>query len=214
MADLLDKTIIVLGNESALSLAIQNTLTEDGAAVSILDIPESNESAWESGLLRSNQRPKKIDAIINVAVPDTGGSIGDITLERFRSIMEASYIRAWLAHKYGILSMRETGGGAFITVTSVDGLTGAPGAAASSAVSRGLVQMTRSAAVECAEKRDGVRINAILVADILQGQHEDFAPGHVSPWDIAKAVAHLSSDAAIYITGLVMPLDNGGRLPS
>ena len=214
MANLSDKTIIVLGNETALSLAVQDTLTADGAGVTMLDIPEVTEPAWESGLLRSNQRPEKIDAIVNIAVPDAGGAMGDVSLEGFRSILDSNYIRSWLAHKYGILSMRETGGGAFITVTSVDGLLGAPAAVARSTVSRGLVQMTRSAAVECAVKRDGVRVNAVLVGDILPGDHDRFAPGHVSPDDVAEAVAHLASDAAVYITGLIMPLDNGGRLPS
>ena len=214
MADLTDKTILVLGDETTLSRSIQNTLTADGADVSTLNIQEATEPAWESGLLRSGERPEQIDAIVNVAVPDAGGAMGDLSLQRFRSILETSYIRSWLAHKYGILSMRETGGGAFITVTSVDGLLGAPGAVASCAVSRGLVQMTRSAAVECALKRDGVRVNAILVGDIMPGDHDSYASGHVSPEDVAEAVAHLSSDAAIYITGLIMPLDNGGRLPS
>ena len=214
MADLSGKSIVVLSNETALTQAIQNTLVADGAAVSILDITEATEPAWESGLLRSDQRPEKIDAIVNVAVPDAGGAMGDVSLQRFRSILESSYVRSWLAHKYGILAMRETGGGAFITVTSVDGLLGAPAAVASCAVSRGLVQMTRSAAVECAEKRDGVRVNAVLVGDIMPGEHDSYTPGHVSPSDVGEAVAHLASDAAIYITGLLMPLDNGGRLPS
>ena len=209
MADLSGKTCLVLAAENALSRAIHDGLTTAGARVTALDIAEANEAAWDTGLLNSSRLPDTIDVIVNLAIPDSGGAIGDVQLPEFHGILEASYIRTWLALKYGILKLRKSDGGAFINITSVDGALGVPAAAARCAASHGIVLMTKSAALECAAKKDNVRVNALLVGDIIPGEHEIYAPGHVAPSDVAAAVNHLASDAAIYITGLIMPVDNG-----
>jgi len=209
VADLTGKTCLILSAETILSRSVHDNLVASGANVSMLDIPEATEPAWDSGLLNSQQRPAKIDAIINVSIPDSGGAVGDVALPEFRRVIETSYIRTWLALKYGIQTLRSSGGGSFITITSVDGATGVPAAAARCAASHGITLMTKSAALECADKKDNVRVNALLVGDIIPGEHEAYASGHVSPEDVAEAAAHLVSDAAVYITGLIMPVDNG-----
>ncbi len=209
MADLSGKTCLVLSTENALSRTVQDDLVAAGAEVTVLDIPAATETAWDEGLLSSSRLPDTIDVIVNIAIPDNGGAMGEATLPEFRKIIETSYIRTWLALKYGILKLRKSDGGAFVNITSVDGTLGTPAAAARCAASHGIVLMTKSAALECAAKKDNVRVNALLVGDIIPGEHEAYAPGHVSPADVASAVNHLASDAAIYITGLIMPVDNG-----
>lgn len=209
MAVLTGKTSLILSTETALSRAVQDNLTGAGASVTTLDIAEASEAAWDEGLLNSSRRPATIDVIVNIGIPDSGGAVGEITLPDFHRIIETSYIRTWLALKYGIQVLRATGGGSFINITAVDGKYGAPDAAARCAASNGIANMTRSAALECAAKKDNVRVNALMVGDIMPGQHDTYAPGHVSPQDVAAAVAHLASDAAVYITGLIMPVDNG-----
>ena len=214
MAVLTGKTCLILAPETVLSRAVVDTLTAGGASVSTLDIAEASEAAWDEGLLNSSTRPETLDVIVNIGIPDSGGAVGETTLPEFRRIIEASYVRTWLALKYGIQTLRRSEGGSFINITSVDGELGAPAAAARCAASHGIVLMTKSAALECAAKKDNVRVNALLVGDIMPGDHDSYAPGHVSPEDVAAAVAHLASDAAIYITGLIMPVDNGRGPPS
>jgi len=209
MAVLTGKTCLILSAEIALSRAVKDHLTSAGASVVTLDIAEASEKAWDEGLLNPSRFPGNIDVIINMCIPDSGGVIGQVNLSDFRRVLETSYIRTWLSLKYGIQMLRASGGGSFVNVTSVDGKYGVPGAAARCAASHGIVLMTKSAAVECAAKQDNVRVNALLVGDIVPGQHDMYAPGHVSPEDVAAAVTHLASDAAVYITGLIMPVDNG-----
>lgn len=209
MAVLNGKRCLVLSAETALSRAVKDQLTNAGASVVTLDITDATEKAWDDELLNSSSLPANIDVIVNMAIPDSGGAIGQVNLADFRRVIESTYIRNWLALKYGIQRLRATGGGSFVTITSVDGKYGVTDAAARCAASHGIVLMTKSAALECAAKKDNVRVNALLVGDIMPGQHDTYAPGHVSPDDVAAAVAHLASDAAIYITGLIMPVDNG-----
>jgi len=187
-------------------------LENDGASVSRLDLTENTEAAWKEALLPPSQQSNHLDVIVNVSIPDNGGAIGEVTPQQFREIIEASYIRNWLALKYGIQRLRASDGGVFISITSVDGKRGAPAAVGRCAASHGITLMTKSAALECADRKDNVRVNAILAGDILPGEHETLTAGHVSPDDLAFAVAHLASDASVYITGLIMPVENGTQL--
>jgi len=214
MAKLIGKTALILSTETTLSRSVMDEIEKAGADVAILDVPESSEVAWDRELLSPGRTQAGMDVIINMCIPDTGGAIGAVTLADFRNILKISYVRTWLALKYGIQALRASGGGSFINITSVAGRHGSAGAAARCAASHGIELMTRSAALECAGKQDNVRVNALLVGDVISGYHDTYAPGHVSPKDVASAVKHLASDAAAYITGLIMPVDNGGGLSS
>jgi len=212
MAVLNNKVCLLLAEDNTLSRAVVKTLTNAGADVTSLAILEVTEKAWQVGLLDSSARPPKIDVIINDCIPRSGGAVGTATLKDYRSVIEASYVRTYLALKYGIQALRASGGGAFINVTSADGVYGAANAAPRCSAANGIMQLTRATAIECAATEDNVRVNALLVGDIIQSDQLKYAPGHVSPNDVAEAVAHLAADAAVYITGLLMHVDNGGGL--
>jgi len=214
MANLISKTALILSTETTLSRSVMNELRNAGADAAILNVSEASEATWDRELLNSSSTQTGINVIINMCIPETGGAVGIVQLTDFRNILKNSYVRTWLALKYGIRALRASGGGCFINITSVAGRHGSSAAAARCAASHGIELMTKSAALECAAKQDNVRVNALLVGDIIIGDHEAYAPGHVSPKDVATAVTHLASDAALYITGLIMPVDNGGGLSS
>jgi NAD(P)-dependent dehydrogenase (short-subunit alcohol dehydrogenase family) len=145
--------------------------------------------------------------VVNLCMPHDAGAVGEIDLAEFRRALNASYGRAFLGVKYAILHLRAHGGGSLVNVTSADGKYGNPKAAAASATSGGLIVMTKSAALECAAKGDGVRVNGLLVGDIVRGKPKQ---GQVTVEDVAAAIAFMSADASNYLTGIVMPVDNGG----
>jgi NAD(P)-dependent dehydrogenase (short-subunit alcohol dehydrogenase family) len=123
--------------------------------------------------------------------------------------MDDGYVRTFLAMKYGIQALRAGGGGVFINVTSADGRTGAPGAAGRCAAANGVMQMTKCLALECAAKKDGVRVNAILAGAIAQAGA--VSPGTTTPADLAESIAFLTGPGAVYLTGLLMPVHGGPR---
>jgi NAD(P)-dependent dehydrogenase (short-subunit alcohol dehydrogenase family) len=82
-----------------------------------------------------------------------------------------------------------------------------------------VIHMTRQLASEMAP---GVRVNAVapsvvrtrLAAALWEGIEEHTAAAHPlqrigEPEDVARAVAFLASDAASWITGVVLPVDGG-----
>ncbi len=126
--------------------------------------------------------------------------------------------------KYEIpqLLKNETGG-AIVNVSSLAGLLGFPGHSAYAASKHGVIGLTKSAALEYAQK--GIRINAVCPAftrtpmvDELEEARPDLK-GKLSraiplnrlgtPEEIAAAILYLCSDAASFITGHALPLDGG-----
>ncbi len=207
------KSCLVIGDRNSLFRAVVAELESAGAWVGPIAAPETADAAWRDAVMDKRQGPAKIDAIVSLCLPDAGGGFGKATLNDFRRVLDASYVRNFLALKYGVQVLRAGGGGVFITVTSADGMTGVEGAAPRCAASQGIVLMTRSAAVECAAKDDNVRVNAVMVGDIVGGDSSRQSPGHVTVEDVTSTVAYLVSDAASYLTALILPVANGGPRP-
>jgi NAD(P)-dependent dehydrogenase (short-subunit alcohol dehydrogenase family) len=124
--------------------------------------------------------------------------------------------------------MIRTGGGSIVNVSSVNGLSGTPSAAAYCAAKHGLHGLSKTAAMEYAAR--GVRINVVCpgahLTPMLQGVFEKISPGAPeaaeamytariplsrigAPVECARAILWLLSDAASYVTGAVLTVDGG-----
>ena len=111
--------------------------------------------------------------------------------------------------------------GSVINVTSIEGVRAAPGYAAYAAAKAGVINYTKTAALELAPH--GIRVNA-LAPDItlteglsgLAGRPARQAPRHMIPMgrpghvdEMAGAAVFLASDMASYITGQTIHVDGG-----
>ena len=110
--------------------------------------------------------------------------------------------------------------GRIINVSSVSGLMGQVGQANYSASKAGMIGLTKSMAREFAAR--GITVNAVapglittdMTATLDEGMREQIQAliplGRFGVTeDVACAVAFLASDAAAYITGVVLPVDGG-----
>ncbi|HJR21681.1 MAG TPA: glucose 1-dehydrogenase [Dongiaceae bacterium] len=115
--------------------------------------------------------------------------------------------------------------GAIVNIASDWAVVGAHNAVAYGASKGAIAQLTRSMAVDHA--KDGIRVNAVCPGDtetdmLLSGRGDEnrenvlrrlgraIPLGRVGePIDVAAAVAFLASDAAGYVTGILLPVDGG-----
>ena len=101
-------------------------------------------------------------------------------------------------------------------------MRGIPGLAAYAAAKHGVIGLTRSAALECADQ--GIRVNAIVTGNtdtplyrgLLGLDADDPMPrapnptGRVAaPAEVAELVAFLLGDESRFITGAAIPIDGG-----
>lgn len=112
----------------------------------------------------------------------------------------------------------EKGGGSIVNVASVGGLRAMPITGAYNISKGGLVHMTRQLALELAPS---IRVNAVAPAVVktrlsamLWQDEEAAARTHPlnrlgTPEDVARAIVFLASDAADWMTGVILPVDGG-----
>lgn len=122
--------------------------------------------------------------------------------------------------------MQEQESGAIINIASVSAARPSPGTAAYGAAKAGLVNLSRSLAVEWAPK---VRVNAIIAglirteqAHLHYGDEEGIAAvgrtipvGRMAvPEDIANICVFLASPLSAYVSGSAVTADGGGEAPA
>lgn len=113
--------------------------------------------------------------------------------------------------------MAERGRGSIVSVDSMAGHVGLPGAAAYGATKAALTAMSRAWAAEYSPA--GVRVNTVAPGPAYTGGATEELITNLGgttllgraaqPEEIAQAIAFLASDKASYITGAVLPVDGG-----
>ncbi len=175
----------------------------------------------------SLERFARIDVLVNNA----GGSpsaAADTASPRFSEAIIRLNLIAPLhfAQKVNAVMQQQEEGGSIINIASVSGTRPSPGTAAYGAAKAGLLNLTRTLAVEWAPK---VRVNAITVGMIETEQahlHYGDARGIEAvaatvplgrlgrPEDVGDACLYLSSPLASYVTGSTLELHGGGERPA
>ena len=172
-----------------------------------------------------------LDCVVNNAgAGGEGGPIAETSVEGFDRSIALLLRGPFLGIKYGVPRMQS--GGAIINIASVAGLAGGWAPHAYTAAKFGVVGLTKSVALELAER--GIRVNAICpgaiataifapVAGELSPELIERTPDIVEPWlaegvplgrsgfpsDIAGVALWLASDESSFVTGHTLVVDGG-----
>lgn len=166
----------------------------------------------------------RLDAACNNAgIEGETALTADCSLENFDRVLSINLRGLFLCLREQLRLMREQGSGAIVNMASVAGLVGFAGLPAYCASKGGVIQLTRAAAVEYAER--GIRVNAVCPGAIKTEMidritHEDpaaekqFAALHPmnrmgTVAEVADTMVWLCSPQASFVTGQALAIDGG-----
>jgi NAD(P)-dependent dehydrogenase (short-subunit alcohol dehydrogenase family) len=249
MAGLLqNKVALVTGGGSGIGRATALRLAREGARLMIADyVPESavktvamiNDAGGTADCFAADVSvTAQVQAMINKTVETFGridcafnnagieGEFADTTActeENFDRVVAIDLKAVWLCMKYEIPQMLKQGGGNIVNTASIAGLLGFAQAPAYVAAKHGVVGLTRTAALEYAQKN--IRVNCVCPGVINTPMVQRvFDKGTLSeaevaagepigrlgrPEEIAEGVCWLLSDASSFVTGHPLTIDGG-----
>ncbi|MCP4725553.1 MAG: SDR family oxidoreductase [bacterium] len=242
MRGLKDKRVLVTGGASGIGASIAKRFLADGAKVVVADINEEalkeiiRELPDLSGTIKADvsdhEQVKKIfeeldnvfggiDILINNAGISIRHKFVDITPEEWRQVMSVNLDGVFFVAQQAAKSMlKNENGGVILNMGSTNGIAGYPLYVDYNCSKAGVIELSRSLAIELAPK---IRVNAICPGYILTPMQEaEYTPEMLKecaskvplerlgqPKEVAALFAFLASENGAWITGQTFVIDGG-----
>jgi meso-butanediol dehydrogenase/(S,S)-butanediol dehydrogenase/diacetyl reductase len=241
MKGLKSKRVLITGGASGIGAATAARFLEEGAQVSILDrdteacesirhqLPAISETiiADVANLLQviaafaqAVRTMGAVDVLINNAGISMRHNFLDITPEEWDKVIAVNLTGVFYVAQTAARHMWQRGTGVILQTASTNGTVGQPYYADYNASKAGVIELTKTMALELAPK---VRVCAIAPGYVLTPmQRAEYTEAmleevnqkiplrrHAKPEEIAALFAFLASDEAAYATGHVYTLDGG-----
>ena len=241
MQGLKDKRVLITGGASGIGAATAARFLEEGSRVCVLDrdakacehvkhdLPQLGESIIadvtdlmqvEAAFAEAIRLMDGVDVLINNAGISIRHKFLDITPEEWERVVAVNLTGMFYVAQTAARHMWERGSGVILQTASTNGVMGYPYYADYNATKAGVIELTRSMALELAPK---VRVCAVAPGYVLTPlQRREYSDAmleevnqkiplrrHATPEEIAGLFAYLASEDAAFATGHVYTMDGG-----
>lgn len=241
MGRLQNKVALITGGASGIGAATARLFVQEGAKVVLTDLNEEKGKAFEAELktqgaeavfVKANITSEeevaslfkqaiaafgKVDIVFNNAGIGRVHPTHELEYSEWRNTVNVDLDGVFLVARESIREMLKTGGGTIVNTASMYGWVGSPGSAAYNAAKGGVINLTRSLALEYADQN--IRINALCPGFIdtpIIPEENKKELAAITPMkrlgqaeEMATAVLFLASDESSYMTGGSLIVDGG-----
>ena len=241
MRGLKDKRVLITGGASGIGAATAARFLEEGSRVCVLDrdaaacghikqeLPALGEAIIadvsdlmqvEAAFAEATRLMDGVDVLINNAGISIRHKFLEIMPEEWDRVVAVNLTGVFYVAQTAARHMWERGSGVILQTASTNGVMGYPFYADYNATKAGVIELTRSMALELAPK---VRVCAVAPGYVLTPmQRAEYSDAmlaevngkiplrrHAKPEEIAGLFAYLASDDAAFATGHVFTMDGG-----
>ena len=242
MPKLADQVAIITGAGRNIGEATARLFAAEGAAVAVIDMDRSRAEKVTAAIRDAGGRAKsficdvsqedqivdsvkavagewgRIDILINNVAISDNKDLFEITKEEWDRVLAVCLTAPMLFSKYAAKEMIAGGrGGRIVNVSSTSGHYGRPRAIAYTAAKAGVINLTRSLAIQLAPYN--IRVNCAVPNKIGSPVGKDeFNPNRKvvnlrnrpgEPIDLARAMLFLVSDDSDFVAGTELFVDGG-----
>lgn len=249
MHDFSGKVALVTGAASGLGLDVARRFVASGGSVTMTDLQAgigqaeaqalgeralflaqdvTDEQRWQQVVAETVAHFGRLDVLVNAAGMGLFASLEETSLAQFRKVHAVNVEGVFLGCKAALPAMRASGGGSIINLSSIAGLRGV-GKLAAYCSSKGAVRLlSKSIALDCAERGDNIRCNTVhpsyIDTPMVQGliglggdpertrrRLERVSPMNRlgRPEEVSSVILFLASAEASFVNGAEITVDGG-----
>lgn len=223
-------TVALSGTRAA---ALETVAAELGDRVHVVPANLSDREAVEGLVPAAEAAMGGLDILVNNAGIQLTRGLEETSLDDWHRVMNINADSAFLGTRMAIGIMKTTGGGSIVNLSSTFGII-ADGLNAAYCASKAAVRhFTKAAALYCADRGYGIRVNSVHpglawtpmlereIVDVaaerglsdtssVRAEWNRICPlGVGTAGDIAEGILYLASDASKYVTGSELVIDGG-----
>ena len=212
--------------------AVAAELRQIPAECQCLTLDVTQEESWASAMGTLQKTWRSIDIVVNCAGIADEAPLTELTLAQWRRVFSVNLDGTFLGTAAAMGAMASSGAGSIVNVSSLSGVKALAGAAAYCSSKAAVIQLTRVAALECADAGHNIRVNCVVPGGVKTpmwektdlwpqiSTTEDWtAPASApalkrfaEPIEIARSILFLACDESSYISGAAIPVDGGASV--
>ncbi|MEU6419634.1 glucose 1-dehydrogenase [Streptomyces spiralis] len=234
------KVALITGGAMGMGAAHARAFVAEGAQVVIADLADEEGAAlakdlgdsghfvhldvtdpaqWDTAVAETIERFGRLNVLVNNAGIFTTGLLEEYSLQTWDKTIAVNLTSAFLGLKAAVSALADSAPSSVVNISSSAGLQGHPGFHGYSASKWGLRGLTRSAALELADRT--IRVNSVhpggiatpLLKAIREIDESDLEGSTLKrlarPEEITGILIYLASDESSFVTGAEFAIDGG-----